>query len=49
MYNKALIIYTDARTSDSLTFIQEQLKRWEEHQIPDETDKLLRSMFESKY
>lgn len=46
MYNKALIIYTDARTSDSLAFIKDELKRWDEHQIPDETDKKLRSFFE---
>lgn len=49
MYNKALIIYTDARTSDSLAFIKDELKRWDEHQIPDDTDRKLRSFFESKY
>lgn len=49
MYNKALIIYTDARTSDSLAFIKDELKRWDEHQIPDDTDSKLRSFFESKY
>lgn len=49
MYNKALIIYTDARTSDSLAFIKDEQKRWDEHQIPDDTDRKLRSFFESKY
>jgi hypothetical protein len=49
MYNKALIIYTDARASDSLAFIREELKRWEEHQIPDDVDRKLKSFFESNY
>lgn len=47
MYNKALIIHNDARASDSLAFIREELKRWGEHQIPDEIDKKLKSFFES--
>lgn len=46
MYNKALIIYTDARTSDSLAFIKDEQKRWDEHQIPDDTDRKLRSFFD---
>lgn len=48
MYNKALIIYTDARASDSLAFIREELKKWDEHLIADDTDKKLKSFFESK-
>ncbi|XP_061175389.1 antiviral innate immune response receptor RIG-I-like [Saccostrea echinata] len=46
MYNKSLIIYNDARASDSLAFIREELKRWGEHQKPDEVDNKLKSFFE---
>ncbi|XP_062594925.1 antiviral innate immune response receptor RIG-I-like [Saccostrea cucullata] len=46
MYNKSLIIYNDARASDSLAFIRDELKRWGEHQKPDETDNKLKSFFE---
>lgn len=49
LYNKALIIYKDARPSDALSFILKELRKWEQTVIPDETENKMRRMFDSKY
>lgn len=49
LYNKALIIYKDARPSDALSFILKELRKWEQTVIPDETENKMRRMFVSKY
>lgn len=49
LYNKALIIYKDARPSDALSFILKELRKWEQTVIADETELKMRRMFDSKY
>lgn len=49
LYNKALIIYKDARPSDALSFILKELRKWEQTVIPDETELKMKRMFDSKY
>lgn len=46
LYNKALIIYKDARPSDALSFILKELRKWEQTVIPDETENKMRRMFD---
>lgn len=49
LYNKALIIYKDARPSDALSFILKELRKWEQTVIPDETELKMKRMFDSMY
>lgn len=46
LYNKALIIYKDARPSDALSFILKELRKWEQTVIPDETELKMKRMFD---
>ncbi|XP_061171542.1 antiviral innate immune response receptor RIG-I-like isoform X2 [Saccostrea echinata] len=46
LYNKALIIYKDARPSDSLSFILKETKKWEQTVIADETERKMKRMFD---
>ena len=47
-YNNALIIYGDARITDALAHLNKEYKTWLESTIMDETDRLLRAIFDSK-
>jgi hypothetical protein len=49
LYNKALIIYKDARPTDALTFILKETKKWEQTVIADETEMKMKRMFDSMY
>ena len=49
MYNKALIVYKDARAIDSLSYIDGELKHWDETTIPDATDDKMRTLYNSEY
>ncbi|XP_056005193.1 antiviral innate immune response receptor RIG-I-like isoform X2 [Ostrea edulis] len=46
LYNKALIIYKDARPTDALTFILKETKKWEQTVIPDDTENKMKKMFD---
>ncbi|XP_062610169.1 antiviral innate immune response receptor RIG-I-like, partial [Saccostrea cucullata] len=46
LYNKALIVYKDARPSDSLSFILKETKKWELTVKADETEGKLKRMFD---
>lgn len=53
MYNNALLINADCRTTDALTYIEKEFNEsiWhpeELHTTKDETDKWLRDLFEGK-
>ena len=48
LYNRALIIYDDARVKDSLEFLEDNIRRINENIIPDETDDKMMSLYSSK-
>ncbi|KAJ8317224.1 hypothetical protein KUTeg_005128 [Tegillarca granosa] len=49
IFNKSLIVYADARVTDALTLIKEELTKWQENTKPDETDQKLQKLFQINY
>uniref|UniRef100_K1QX86 RNA helicase n=1 Tax=Magallana gigas TaxID=29159 RepID=K1QX86_MAGGI len=46
LYNKALIIYEDARPSDALAYIFKEFKKWKHTVKADDTERIMRRMFD---
>ncbi|XP_052100653.1 antiviral innate immune response receptor RIG-I-like isoform X2 [Mytilus californianus] len=45
LYNRALIIYEDARVKDALDFLEENVRKVNENIIPDETDNKMNTLY----